>query len=90
MRSAQQEHYMLSFRLESLKIQNNYRAALGETFEQEYIFYNDGQLDWPADTYLIFCGAQNSCNLEEEIKIGVVPVGESIGIQMLITVPTNF
>ena len=88
--SASQKHLMLSFRLQNLKVQNNYRASLGETFEQEYIFLNDGQLDWPEDTFLIFSGVQNSFNLEEEIVIGHVPKGESISIQMLITVPTDF
>ena len=44
----------ISFRLESLRYPNNMRASPGETFEQEYVFLNDGEVPWPSDTYFIF------------------------------------
>jgi len=75
---------LISYRLESLRHPNNKRAQLGETFEQEYVFLNDGQVPWPSDTYFIFSGRENPLDLPEEIMIGEVIPGETIGIQIFI------
>lgn len=63
---------MLSFKLESLRYTNNYRVAPGETFEQEYVFVNDGSTNWPSDTTFLFSGSSNPLMLPEEIEIGEV------------------
>lgn len=61
---------MLSYRLQSIKYQNKFKIAPGETIEQEFLFNNDGQVSWPEDTYFIYTGSSNTLNLPEEIKIG--------------------
>lgn len=71
---------MLSFRIERLKYQNNFRVAPGEKIEQEYVFINDGHCKWPYDTYFIFSGRENQLQVPEEIYIGEVDSLESIGI----------
>lgn len=50
---------------------------------------NDGQFEWPHDTYFIFSGHKNQLNVPEEIFIGEVPALESIGIQIQIKVPED-
>ena len=69
---------MLSFKLTGLKYGNNHVVALGETIVQEFSFVNDGQLEWPKDTYFILCAPSNPLDLPEEIHIGALPRHEQI------------
>ena len=80
---------MLSFKLESLRYQNNYRASPGQTFEQEYVFVNDGTVPWPNDTTFLFSVTHNPLMLPEEISIGEVIEDEVICIQIMISLPKN-
>ena len=71
---------LISYRLLSLCLPNNYKAVPGETLEQEYVFMNDGNIAWPADTHFIYTGRDNPLDLPEEIMIGEVLPNETIGI----------
>ena len=77
----------MSYSLVSLGFQNNYIAAPGENFEQEFVFVNDGNIPWPSDTFFIFTGPDNPLELPEEIAIGEVNPGDTVAIKIDITVP---
>lgn len=59
-------------RLMSIKYPNSYPMRLGERIEQELIIQNDGDCDWPEDTFLVFSGAQNHLKVVEELELGPI------------------
>ena len=77
----------MSYSLISLGFQNNYRVEPGENFEQKFVFVNDGNISWPSDTFLVFTGPDNPLELPEEIAIGEVNPGDTVTIQIQITIP---
>ena len=87
--SVQQMNQILSYKLEFLKCPNNSVVKPGVTFEQDYVFINDGEIEWPSDTYFIFAGTDNALMLPEEIQIGTVAPNESIAITVVVTVPQD-
>ena len=67
-------------RLQSLKYPNNYKMSPGEKIMQVLQLKNDGMVQWPRDTHLIFSGQQNLLDVEEEFMVGAILPGNSIFI----------
>ena len=74
-------------RLMSIKYPNSYLMKRGQRIEQELIIQNDGECDWPSDTFLIFSGYQNQLKVVEELELGAIAPKSCTEIRIPIQMP---